>query len=291
MRDAGSRTVHRADVGYAEARRALSVSAHQPPHAPAAVARVADEQDVVDLVRAARRTGLRLAVRSGGHSLSATHLRPGSLALDLRALRGVHVDPHRGTARLGPGTTVEQAAALLDGSGWSFPVGHVPTVGLGGYLLAGGHGWNAGAWGAACERVVALDVVTADGRRLRLTREADAELLAVARGAGPTFPGVVVGLEVRLVPGVPTVVRRLLTVGGEDAAEVGAALDTLRTERLPGLEVTVFARRTGPCGGGPRAASLTVAGTAFGADAEHARRLLAALDVLPGAQGAAATVH
>ncbi|WP_066586849.1 FAD-binding oxidoreductase [Cellulomonas timonensis] len=283
--------VDRASAGYDAARRALSASAHQPPAEPAAIARPANIHGVVEAVRTARREGLRLAVRSGGHSLSATHLRHGSLALDLRDLNGIDVDPSRGTAWVGPGTTVAQAAALLDASGWSFPIGHSPTVGLGGFLLAGGHGWNGGSWGAACERVVAVDVITADARRSRLTPDSTPDLLAVARGAGPAFPAVVVGLELRLVRGVPAIARRLLTVGGEHAAQLGAALDTLRAAQVDGLELTVFARRATRAGAPADGAVLTVAATAFGASPTHASRLLAPLADLPGTGSADAAAH
>jgi FAD/FMN-containing dehydrogenase len=46
----------------------------------------------------------------------------------------------------------------------AFPVGHCGHVGLSGFLLSGGLGWNSGHWGPACLSIRGLEVVTADGR-------------------------------------------------------------------------------------------------------------------------------
>jgi FAD/FMN-containing dehydrogenase len=55
----------------------------------------------------------------------------------------------RGGAELSP---------FIRSHGYLFPGGHCPTVGLGGYLLQGGQGWNGRLWGWACESVLAVDV-------------------------------------------------------------------------------------------------------------------------------------
>ena len=69
--------------------------------------------------------------------------------------------------------------------------GHCASVGLGGYLLQGGQGWNGRSRGWACQSVTGLDVVTADGRLVHADAEANPDLLWAARGAGPGFPGIV----------------------------------------------------------------------------------------------------
>ena len=56
------------------------------------------------------------------------------------------------------------SAPYLEERGRFFPGGHCPTVGIGGFLLQGGQGWNARGWGWAAEYVEAIDVVTADRR-------------------------------------------------------------------------------------------------------------------------------
>jgi FAD/FMN-containing dehydrogenase len=79
-----------------------------------------------------------------------------------------------------------------------FPAGHCIGVGLGGYLLQGGFGWNGRVHGPACMSVEAIDVVTAGGELVRADAESHPDLLWAARGAGPGFFGVVTRFHVRL---------------------------------------------------------------------------------------------
>jgi FAD/FMN-containing dehydrogenase len=71
-------------------------------------------------------------------------------------------------------------------------------VALGGYLLAGGQGWNQGTWGPACQNVLALDLVNADGDVITADAQQNPDLLWVARGGGPGFPGVILRYHLRL---------------------------------------------------------------------------------------------
>jgi FAD/FMN-containing dehydrogenase len=82
----------------------------------------------------------------------------------------------------------------------AFPVGHCVDVGLSGYILAGGFGWNAGEWGAACANLTAIEMVTAAGEIVLASEEQHAELFWAARGAGPGFFAAVTAYHLRLHP-------------------------------------------------------------------------------------------
>ena len=84
-----------------------------------------------------------------------------------------------------------ELAPFLAERGRAFPGGHCATVGLGGFLLQGGQGWDSRARGWACQSVMGLDVVTADGTLVRADAGQNSDLLWAARGAGPGFPGVI----------------------------------------------------------------------------------------------------
>ena len=171
---------------------------------PAAVLQVGSEQDVVDGVRLARERGWRVAVRSGGHSWAQWSIRDDALVLDLGALTDIAYDERTGIVSVGP--AVQGGAVLapyLAGHGRFFVGGHCPTVGVGGFLLQGGQGWNARGWGWAAEYVEAIDVVTADGELVRADAQQNADLFWAARGAGPGYFGVVTRfhLRTRALPG------------------------------------------------------------------------------------------
>ncbi|MET0526631.1 MAG: FAD-binding protein, partial [Nocardioides sp.] len=93
-----------------------------------------------------------------------------------------------------------ELSPFLAERGRFFVGGHCPTVGIGGFLLQGGQGWNARGWGWAAEYVVALDVVTADGELVHASADENADLYWAARGSGPGFPGVVTRFHLRTRP-------------------------------------------------------------------------------------------
>src|SRR5581483_469738 len=72
---------------------------------PGLIVRAADAIDVIRAVNFAREQDLTVAVRSGGHSIAGHSSVDGGLMLDLSAMKGMHVDPERGVARVQPGVT------------------------------------------------------------------------------------------------------------------------------------------------------------------------------------------
>ena len=268
--DGAARAVRPGDAEYERVRRALAVSGVVPEDRPALVVAARDAADVVSAVRHAAGERLPVTVRSGGHGTAFTALAPGALALDVSALADVVVDPAARTARVGPGVTSLALAEALDGTGLAFPVGHKASVGLGGFLLAGGNGWNQGAWGSACESVLDAEVVLADGRRTVLDATADPEAFAVLRGAGPAFPGVVTSFGLRLWP-EPVVRRRSVRMpaaGPAALASVGEWADALAAAVAPEVELTLVLAPAG------RDVGIVASVTAFGRDHAHGDDLL-----------------
>lgn len=192
--------VWRGDPSYEQVRQSMLWNALKPGRYPEAIVRAASDADVAAAVGLAAARGLQVAVRAGGHSWVGSPLRDGTILIDLGDRRAVHVDEASGTATVEPAVTSSDLAHLLEGHGLAFPVGHCASVGMGGYLLSGGLGWNSGAWGPACASVTAVDVVTPDGALVHATDDEHADLLWAARGAGPGFPGVVTRFHLALQP-------------------------------------------------------------------------------------------
>ena len=128
-------------------------------------------EQVADAVRDATAQGLQVAVKSGGHNWTGACLRDDGVLIDLGAIDDVEVDPAARRALVGPAATHRALAAALVPHGLGFPIGHCPSVGLGGYLLAGGTGWNMREWGPGCWNVTGADVVTADGRERSIDQD------------------------------------------------------------------------------------------------------------------------
>ena len=105
-----------------------------------------------------------------------------------------------GGVRAGPAIRGADLAPALAARGRIFPGGHCPTVGIGGFLLQGGQGWNCRGWGWGAQYVEAIDVVSPTASCAMPRRPTTAELLWAARGAGPGYFGVVTRFHLRTRP-------------------------------------------------------------------------------------------
>jgi FAD/FMN-containing dehydrogenase len=193
--------LRRGDAGFPDAAVSRIFNQRRPSARPAAVLRAADVADVAAGVRLARAEGLQVAVRAGGHSWAAWSLRDDTLLIDLAAFTAMSYDDDSGVATVGP--AVRGGVDLdpfLAGQERFLAGGHCPTVGLGGFLLQGGMGWNCRGWGWAAESIEAIQVVTADGDVLWCDESENADLFWAARGSGPGFFGVVTAFRLRTRP-------------------------------------------------------------------------------------------
>lgn len=183
--------LERGEPGYEQARCNAIWNARRPARYPDAIVVARDQEDVVAAVELARQREQPLSVRSGGHSWIADAVRDGGVLVDLSALDAISVGKDAGAFSIQPAARSKDVAVALTASGMSFPTGHQPTVGLGGFILGGGYGWNGRTHGPACLSIEAVDVVLADGELVHADDRSDPRLMWAARGAGPGFFGVV----------------------------------------------------------------------------------------------------
>lgn len=171
---------------------------------PAAIACCVSVDDVVACVGAARSKETPLAVRGGGHSVAGVSLCDDGLVIDVRRMNEVTVDPQARTARTGAGATWGEFDAATQAHGLATTGGRVSTTGVTGLTLGGGSGWLERSYGLACDNLVAVELVTAAGERVRASADEHQELFWALRGGGGNF-GVVTALEYRLHEVGPTV--------------------------------------------------------------------------------------
>jgi FAD/FMN-containing dehydrogenase len=166
--------------------------------APDAVVRPRTEDEVVAVVRAARAAGQKVSVLSGGHNWIAAPVHEGGVLIDMGAFDRIEVDAASRTALVGTAAPTGVVAETLAAAGFAFPTGHCGLPGIGGFVLGGGFGLNVGSWKPACFSLRGVRVVTAAGELVVASEAELPELLWMARGAGPAFPGVVTALELDL---------------------------------------------------------------------------------------------
>lgn len=184
---------------------------------PVLIVRPTGAADVRDAVAFARQQKLPLAVRCGGHSVSGVSAVEGGVLIDLSSLKGVHVDPERGTARANAGVLWGEYDRETEMFGLATPGGRVTTTGIGGFCLGGGYGWLSPKFGLTCDNLVGADLVTASGQLLHVSDETNPELMWALRGAGANF-GVVTSFEFRVHPIPPLIMAGMLVVPNDERA-------------------------------------------------------------------------
>jgi FAD/FMN-containing dehydrogenase len=122
------------------------------------------------------------------------------MLIDLSRLNEVSFDPDAGVASVQPGAKGRDLNIMLADHSLFFPSGHCPSVGIGGFLLQGGWGWNSRSIGPACMSIVAIDVVTAGGELIRADANQNSDYWWAARGAGGGYFGVVTRFHLRCHP-------------------------------------------------------------------------------------------
>jgi FAD/FMN-containing dehydrogenase len=188
---------------------------------PAVVARCATVSDVVRAIRFGREQDLPIAVRSGGHSVGGFSTCDDGIVIDLSRMRGVRVDPSARVARVQGGSLLSQLDAAAQEHGLVCPVGVVGHTGVAGLTLGGGMGRLQRRWGFSVDNMLAVDLVTAEGTRIRVSDDEHPDLFWGMRGAGPNF-GIVAAFEFRLHELGRTITQGLLAYPADRTHELAS---------------------------------------------------------------------
>lgn len=182
------------DAGYDEARTVFNAMIDRRP---AVIAQCAHEDDVVRAVRFGRELDLNIAVRGGGHSVAGMALNDNGLVVDLRRMHGVTVHPGAEAVRVEGGATMSHLDRATQPYGLATTGGRASTTGVGGFVLGGGSGWLDRWCGLAVDNLLGVELVTADGERVRASADENPDLFWALHGGGGNF-GVATALTLRL---------------------------------------------------------------------------------------------
>jgi len=166
---------------------------------PALIARARDAADVVAAIEFARASGLPLAVRSGGHSVAGHSTGDGVFVLDLSTMSDLEIDPEARTCWAAPGVRAGAYTTAAYDFGLATPFGDNGRVGIGGLTLGGGIGWLVRKHGLTIDSLLAVELVTAQGKQLVATLDDHPDLFWALRGGGGNF-GVATRFKFRLHP-------------------------------------------------------------------------------------------
>jgi FAD/FMN-containing dehydrogenase len=230
------------DDGYDKAREAWNAMVD---HRPLVIAQCHDADDVAASIAYARRHGLEIGVKCGGHSVLGQAIPDGGLQIDLSQMKGVRIDPERRLAYVQGGALLGDLDRASLEQGLATVAGNVSHTGVGGLTLGGGMGWLARKFGMACDNVVSFEVVTADGTKLTASADEHPDLYWGLRGGGGNF-GVVTEFTFRLHPFANQALSVELFYPIDAARDIVQAFMQLAPSAPREATVTVWTGTTGP---------------------------------------------
>ena len=189
------------DSGYEEARRVWNGMIDRRP---ALIARCASGEEVSRMVDFARDHDVLFSVRGGGHNVAGSAVPDQGLVIDLSRMKRVEVDRERRRVRVEAGATLGDLDRETQTYGLAVPVGLVSATGIAGLTLHGGLGWLARQYGLSADNLESVDLVTAEGSRIRASSSENADLFWALQGGGGNF-GAVTAFEFRAYPVGPRV--------------------------------------------------------------------------------------
>jgi FAD/FMN-containing dehydrogenase len=207
--------IPRGHDGYEAARRVWNGNIDRRPALIARCTGVADVQQAVNFARAHR---LQVSLRGGGHSAPGYGTNDGGLVIDMSPMKGIRVDPLRGTVQAQGGVLWRELDHETQVFGLATTGGTVSNTGIAGLTLGGGLGWLMGKHGLTVDNMISADVVTADGQFRRASATDNPDLFWALRGGGGNF-GAVTSFEYRLHP-VTQVLGGLVIYPLDQAREV-----------------------------------------------------------------------
>jgi FAD/FMN-containing dehydrogenase len=150
--------------------------------------------DVIECVNFAREHQILTAVRGGGHGIAGNAVCDGGLMINLALMNSVRVDPEARIAWVGGGAVLGDVDHETAAHGLVCPGGVVSTTGVAGLTTGGGYGWLRGKLGMSIDNLLAVEMITPDGKFRRASETENSDLFWAIRGGGGNF-GIVVTFE------------------------------------------------------------------------------------------------
>jgi FAD/FMN-containing dehydrogenase len=181
-------------AAYNHKRRGWNAAIDQRPRL---IVECLDTGDVQRALRFAQKHDANISVRGGGHSIAGHSSADQSVMLDLSQLKSIRIDPKHRIVTAGGGVTWGEMVAATAPHQLATPGGFNPDVGIGGLTLGGGYGALTRLHGLACDNLIGVELVNAQGEHVTVADNHDPDLFWALRGAGANF-GVAVSLRYRL---------------------------------------------------------------------------------------------
>jgi len=212
---------------------------------PAVIVQCVQADDVPPVIRFARKNGLELSIRGAGHNIAGNALCDNGVTIDFSRMKNVRVDAGKRRAYVEPGATLANLDEAVQAHGLATPVGINSTTGIAGLTLGGGFGWLTRKYGMTIDNLVSVDMITADGKKLRAGENENGDLFWAIRGGGGNF-GVVTQFEFQPFPLGPEIVAGLIVFPFNQAKQILTKYRQFVNSAPEELNVWVVLRKAPP---------------------------------------------
>jgi FAD/FMN-containing dehydrogenase len=212
---------------------------------PQVIIQVKTAEEVQQVVKLAKETGLDLAIHSGGHSTAGFSTCDG-IVLDLSLMKNLEINEREQTAWAEAGMTTGEYTRIVGEKGFVTGFGDTGSVGIGGITVSGGVGFFVRKWGLAIDQLLAIEIVTADGQLLKADAQKHPDLFWAVREGGGNF-GVVTRFQFQLhrlpqvyggmlvLPAEPKVVTGFVQAAKQASKELSTIFNVMSAPPMPFL--------------------------------------------------------
>ena len=231
---------------------------------PKAIVYCESTEDVRRTVAWARRSGVRIVPRCGGHSYGGYSSSNG-VVVDVTRMNRIRTSG-TGRAVIGAGALLIDVYAQLAKRAATIPAGSCPSVGIAGLTLGGGASYAGRKLGLTCDSLLGLTIVTARGKVLTCSGSEHPDLYWACRGGGGGNFGIVTSFHFRTHP-VQSVAYYAIAWPWQDAADVVRAWQDFAPHAPDELFSTLYMTTT-PMKGAGTSPAITSGGQFFGTEQE-----------------------
>ncbi|RCL77257.1 MAG: FAD-binding oxidoreductase [Flavobacteriales bacterium] len=187
---------------------------------PALIALCANTEGVAEAIGFARKQGLKVAVKSGGHSFENFSSINDGMQINLSLMNEVRWIDEK-TVKIQPSCTLREMYDAILPKGRMIPAGSCGGVGVGGITLGGGYGFFARKFGLTCDLVSEATFVDGNGKTHHVKKGDD--LMWALKGGGNGNFGVVTDFTFKTFPAPDSFTRHRFKA---------YKLDKIRTKEL-----------------------------------------------------------
>ncbi|OAL27900.1 hypothetical protein AYO22_03245 [Fonsecaea multimorphosa] len=185
---------------------------------PSYVVHATKVSDVQAAVEFAANTGVRLIVKGTGHDLLSRALPYGGV----------------GSVKIAAGSRMMELYQAVAEYNLTVIAGGDVSVGIGGWVLGGGHSPISSTYGLGADQVLEMEVVTPDGKFLTINENSYPDLFWAMRGGGGSTFGVLISVTMKVYPTLPGSLT-IFTANTTSNSDTFWSISTYFTSQVPSL--------------------------------------------------------